>query len=98
MEKQLSVTELAAMLIAVARAAYDVADSSIEDHMGQGVVVYRYDPETMQVLSNALDKLDELPEPGHFEFGTGPAKAEVLINRSLEELEAKKISKQLITF
>lgn len=62
------------MLISVARAAHNLADGVCED---RGML--SIDPGDFIKLSNALDALDELPEPEQNIYGTGPAKAESLL-------------------
>ena len=62
------------MLIAVARAAYFLADDTCEEG---GILTVPQD--SFDKLSAALDVLDELPEPGPNIYGTGPAKAEALL-------------------
>lgn len=74
--------DLIVQLIALARAAWRLADGTCDagDKDEQGHPYKRVDPEDFQALSDALDKLDELPDnPDPMILEEGPAKAERLI-------------------
>ena len=74
-------------LIAVARAAHTMADNCDESgpvHHPK-VVVQGAD---LRALSDALDTLDELPEPGANIVGTGPAKAEHALRFISDDINA----------
>jgi hypothetical protein len=62
------------MLIAVARAAHNLADGTCEEGG-----IYTIDEDDFNKLSATLDELSELPEPGLNLYGTGPAKAEAVL-------------------
>jgi hypothetical protein len=65
---------VAQILLDVARAAWFLADNTCEE---DGVLTI--DGESFDRLSESLDKLDTLPEPGPNVVGTGPAKAAAIL-------------------
>lgn len=71
--------EIIQKLIAVARAAYFLADNTECNSTGYKVTEQDFDN-----LSDALDSLDLLPEMPPPYVGTGPAKAEWLLIKSKE--------------
>ena len=71
------VTSVALLLLAVAAKAYFLADGTCE-HEG----VFTVEEDDFIALSEALDPLDDLPEPGPNIIGTGPAKAAAILKRS----------------
>ncbi len=82
--QDVSLKEVIDMLIAVARAAEFLADNVCDDvELG----VFTTEESYMNDLDIALDALDGLPEIASNIHGTGPAKAEGLLNKFLKELE-----------
>lgn len=68
--------EIIALLITVARAAYDVADGT--EHRGEKD--HRPNGDDMETMFEALDKLDELPDPPKFLSSPG-GKAEYWLSQ-----------------
>lgn len=63
---------IAALLYEVAHAAYMLCDDSWENASADHVLV---DKERFAALSDALDELDELPQPYDGKLMTGPMRA-----------------------
>ncbi len=70
-------------LIAVAHAAFDLADNSETTGLRTGEVV-TIQPVDFHKLSIALDRLDDLPDDKPGVTMSGPAKAEWALRASLE--------------
>lgn len=96
-KKAFNITEVTAMLIAVARAAHDLAEGCCGDHtfcpkccaehdLEPNGEIITVDGNALQKLEATLEALDELPELGELVFGTGPAKAEAFMQRAIHSI------------